>query len=64
VYPAFKGATASDSDYGSTLKDLRETFYKQVITGAKSIDEWDSFVSQFKKSGGDVLTKEVNAAMK
>jgi putative aldouronate transport system substrate-binding protein len=64
VYPAFKGSTEGIIEYGAILKDLMDTTFKQIITGQKSIDAFDTYVSQWKKLGGDFITKEINAAKK
>ena len=64
VYPAFKGVTESDSEYGGILKDLTETVFHQIVTGVRPVDYFDTFVAQWKRSGGDIITKEINAAMK
>ena len=37
-------------------------YYLKVIMGKKNIDEtWDSFVSSWKRIGGNEVTAEVNA---
>ena len=32
----------------------------QIITGEKSVDEWDSFVENWYNLGGKDITKEMN----
>lgn len=37
-----------------------EQAYISIITGDKPVDSFDEFVSKWKSSGGDQLTKEAN----
>ncbi len=61
VYNAYRGApTQTMSDKGSTMETLEsETFVKMII-GQKDVGEFDKFVTEWKKLGGDEVTKEVN----
>ncbi len=43
---------------GKPEKAEEETFAK-IITGKVGIDAFDSFVEEWKASGGDEITKEV-----
>ncbi|MBU7316595.1 extracellular solute-binding protein [Paenibacillus oleatilyticus] len=43
----------------STLLNLEKEMITKIILGA-SLDEFDKFVENWKKSGGDQITKEVN----
>lgn len=43
----------------STLMNLEKEMITKIIVGA-SLDEFDKFVENWKKSGGDQITKEVN----
>ncbi len=45
---------------GSTLKELEHEIITKIIMGAASVDEFDKFVGDWKKLGGDQITKEVN----
>ena len=40
-------------------KVLKEFFYK-VILGTQSVDDYDSVVAEWRRNGGDVLTREAN----
>ena len=42
-----------------TLDTLRDEVYHRIITGAP-IEEFDKFVQDWAKMGGDTITKEVN----
>lgn len=60
VYNEFTGASTPtmQSKYSTLAKQENETFVK-IIMGAP-LDEFDKFVDNFKKLGGDDITKEVN----
>jgi len=47
----------------ANLDKLRDQMYLKIIQGA-SPDEFDQFVEQWKKLGGDEITKEVNEWLK
>ncbi|MNP53403.1 hypothetical protein D3C76_1478770 [compost metagenome] len=42
------------------LRDLQLEAYMNIILG-RSIDEFDQFVENWRKLGGDQITSEVNA---
>ncbi|MEF3305239.1 ABC transporter substrate-binding protein [Paenibacillus sp. GYB003] len=58
---ALKAPLPSESKYYKNLveKFQRET-YAAIINGDKPLDDFDKFVEQWKKDGGDQLTKEAN----
>lgn len=58
---ALKAPLPSESKYYKNLveKYQRET-YAAFINGDKPLEEFDKFVEQWKKDGGDQLTKEAN----
>ena len=41
------------------LNKLQEETFVAIVTGSKSIDEFDDFVQSWKSRGGDQITKEV-----
>ncbi len=43
------------------LDDLSYEYFTKIIMGESHIDEFDQFVEQWKKLGGDQITAEVNA---
>lgn len=56
----FGPATPTMGEKGSTLDTLLKETFTKIIMGAASIDEFDKFVENWKKLGGDQITKEVN----
>ena len=52
--------TASQPKYWTSMETLRETTFMRIITGEASIEEYDSFVEQWYKMGGEQITKEAN----
>ena len=50
------------SDVIATLDTLTEQAYFDMITGAKPIDYFDTFVEEFKKAGGEAAEKAVQEA--
>lgn len=43
-----------------TLDKIEKEVFTKIIMGSASIDEFDKFVADWKKLGGDEITKEVN----
>ncbi|MGZ9586603.1 extracellular solute-binding protein [Paenibacillus marinisediminis] len=57
----FYGApTATMGDKMSVLKAKEDEVITKIIMGASSVDEYDNFISEWKKLGGDQITAEVN----
>ena len=59
VVIAFSDATDSYADYWPALQKLEEEMEVQIVTGQKPLSYFDDFVAQWKKLGGDTITKEV-----
>jgi putative aldouronate transport system substrate-binding protein len=61
IHPAYIGGAtpAIIANQGALITLENETFAK-IITGAVGIDEFDNFVENWKKLGGEQMTKEVN----
>lgn len=59
VYSLFYGQTDSMKFKWTTLDKLENETYLQIVMGKKDISAFDSFVTQWKKLGGDEITKEV-----
>lgn len=58
----FSGApTETMTEKMSTLESMRDETYTKIIMGDSSIDEFDAFVENFNKLGGEQITEEVNA---
>ena len=45
---------------GADLAKLRDQTFINIIIGQQPLSDWDKFVDQWKKMGGDQWTKEVN----
>ena len=57
----FVGApTETMTEKLSTLETMRDEIYTKIIIGESSIDDFDTFVADFNKLGGDDMTAEVN----
>lgn len=52
--------TATMSQKGATLDKLQEETFIKIITGSAPVSDFDAFVENWKKLGGDQITKEVN----
>jgi putative aldouronate transport system substrate-binding protein len=62
LYNEYKNIpTPSMVDKGSTLDKMENETFIKIIMGA-SIDEFDKFIENWKKLGGDEITKELNEA--
>ncbi|MFR6333645.1 MAG: hypothetical protein ACLUOI_35960 [Eisenbergiella sp.] len=56
----FVGApTETMTEKLSTLETMRDEIYTKIIIGESSIDDFDTFVADFNKLGGDDMTAEV-----
>ncbi|MBO9606701.1 MAG: extracellular solute-binding protein [Paenibacillaceae bacterium] len=53
-------ATPTMADKWSTLLKMENEAMIKIIAGKSPIDEFDKFVSSWKQTGGDAVTKEVN----
>ncbi|WP_309119247.1 extracellular solute-binding protein [Paenibacillus sp.] len=61
IFNEFYGApTQSMIDKGATLGKMQSETFLKIIMGKAPIDEFDNFVEQWRKLGGDDITKEVN----
>jgi putative aldouronate transport system substrate-binding protein len=47
----------------ANLKKLEEETFAKIVTGKAGIDEFDAFVEEWKASGGDEITQEVQAEL-
>ncbi|MNO49172.1 Lipoprotein LipO precursor [compost metagenome] len=60
IFDAFYGApTATMVEKNATLQKMEEEVFTKIVMG-QSIDNFDKFVEDWKKLGGDQITKEVN----
>ncbi|MFC4597761.1 extracellular solute-binding protein [Cohnella hongkongensis] len=61
IYNAFQGAaTPTMSEKMASLKKYQDETFTKIIMGESPISEFDKFVSEWKKLGGDQITQEVN----
>lgn len=63
VNPIFFGSTRSMSLKWPTLMKMELEMYLKIITGEQTPDDFDKFVENWKKTGGDIITDEVNEAI-
>jgi putative aldouronate transport system substrate-binding protein len=56
----FGAPTESMAAYESTLKSMRDEVFTKIVMGASPIGEFDTFVTNWKRQGGDAITREVN----
>lgn len=52
--------TATMAERNEQLKKLRNETFVKIVTGNLPVDAFDKFVADWKKQGGDIITKEVN----
>lgn len=61
VYNEYYGPTTETvTENGSSLKKMRDETFLKIIMGSSPIDEFDDFVENWKKLGGDDITNEIN----
>lgn len=63
VNPMFFGTTQSMSLKWPTLIKMELEMYLKIITGEQTPDDFDKFVETWKKTGGELITEEVNEAL-
>jgi putative aldouronate transport system substrate-binding protein len=64
VYNEYYGLTKSMETKWANLIKLENEAFIRIITGDKPLDYFDTFVSDWKKQGGDEITKEVAEEVK
>ncbi|WP_409345880.1 extracellular solute-binding protein [Paenibacillus sp. MBLB4367] len=52
--------TATMAERNEQLKKLRNETFVKIVTGNLGLDAFDKYVADWKKQGGDIITKEVN----
>ena len=50
----------SAENFGGVLDQLRDQYYLDVLLGKKKISDFDSFVSQWNSSGGQLMMGDIN----
>ena len=63
VPDVFMGDTESMGDLWPAMDALEDQTFVQIISNEKPLSYFDDFVKQWKKAGGDIITKEVQAAV-
>ncbi|WP_152392057.1 extracellular solute-binding protein [Paenibacillus guangzhouensis] len=63
VNPLFFGSTPSMALKWPTLTKMELEMYLKIITGEQTPDDFDKFVESWNKTGGELITKEVNEAI-
>ncbi|MNW15606.1 hypothetical protein D3C71_2141640 [compost metagenome] len=56
--------TKTMNSKSATLDKLRSETFVKIIYGSLPVDDFDKFVANWKKLGGDEITKEVNEVVK
>ena len=59
IYSSYDGRTKTMDSKWSNLTKLEEETFAKIITGKAGIEAFDSFVDEWKASGGDEITKEI-----
>lgn len=57
---AFGGQTPTMTDKWATLDKLEKETFTKIIMGAASVDEFDKFVEDWNKLGGEAILQEIN----
>ncbi|MBY9081750.1 extracellular solute-binding protein [Paenibacillus sp. HN-1] len=60
----YYGSTPGMQLYGAHLQKLESETFLNIILGDAPIGAFDSFVAEWKKEGGDVITEEVEARVR
>lgn len=59
VDPVFFGTTKTMKLKDASLKKMQEETFLKIVIGEQPIEAFDTFVANWKKSGGDEITREV-----
>lgn len=63
-YPAYNLTTESMADLKPNLDTLENSVFVKIVMGDLPIEAFDQFVKDWYAQGGQILTDEVNAALK
>lgn len=61
--PVFFDTTETMKTNSADLDKLQEETFVAIVTGAKPIDEFDSFVEEWKARGGEQILKEIGESI-
>ncbi|MCG7381333.1 hypothetical protein MH144_01660 [Paenibacillus sp. ACRRY] len=64
MYSLLYSQTRTMESRWSNLKKLEDETFLKIIMGAAPLDTFDTFVSDWKKQGGDKITEEVKEYVK
>lgn len=59
----FIGTVEAHTDYGAMIEDLQYTAFMQIISGQQPVDYFDTFVAEWEKLGGAIITEQVNEVL-
>jgi len=63
VYNAFTATTKTmNQKWANLLKMEKEVFFK-IVAGDKPVEDFDKFVEDWKKQGGDQIIAEIEAEL-
>ena len=60
VYNAYNGQTETMETKWANLRKMEEETFAKIVMGKADISEFDTFVENWKKQGGDQILKEIN----
>ena len=58
-----KAPTSAMADNATTLSKMRDEVFTKIIIGDEPLSAFDEFVTNWRKLGGDLMIKEVNAEL-
>ena len=64
VYGAFYSQTKAMELKWPALDKLENEYFIKIIMGTEPIDSFDKYVEEWKRTGGDEITAEVEEATK
>ncbi|MCM3633263.1 extracellular solute-binding protein [Paenibacillus camelliae] len=64
IYSVLYSQTKTMESRWTNLKKLEDETFLKIIMGAAPIDDFDKFVEDWKRQGGDIITKEVQEHVK
>lgn len=60
IFSVFPQGNEVTARYNANLETLRQTAYIQFITGARPLDEFDKFVAEYLRQGGQAILDSIN----
>lgn len=59
--PCFNGTTETMADCWTTLQTMENETFLKIVLGTAPIEEFDNFVDQWYKLGGEKIISEIEA---